>query len=263
MTLSPDGTRLVYVANVQLYLRAMDQLEAVPIRGTEENPAEPVFSPDGEWIAYFAGNKLKKIATKGGTPETLCDAQSPTGASWVDDRIVFGQGNRGIFETSAAGGAPRLLIAPDKTRNEFLHGPQVLPGGQAVLFTTRADSSARWDSGQIVVQTLKDGARKTLVQGGTDARYLPTGHVLYVRNGVLFASGFDRSRLALAGPTVSLIEGVAGTLSNQTGAAQFSVSLAGTLVYLPSTSGQGRTSHFEGRRHGKWGRIYEKRGRRD
>jgi serine/threonine-protein kinase len=110
-----------------------------------------------------------------------------------------------------------------------------------MLFTAKPNGSARWDSGQVVVQDLTNGARTILVQGGTDARYLATGHLLYMRDGVLYATAFDVRSLRLVGRTVSILEGVAGALSNQTGAAQFTVSLAGTLVYLPSNSGQGRT----------------------
>jgi Tol biopolymer transport system component len=239
MSVSPDGTRIVYVANQQLYLRALDQLVPVAIRGTEENPAEPVFSPDGEWIAYFARNTLKKIALRGGAVETLCDAQYPTGANWMGDRIVYGQGARGIFEESAAGGTPRLLVAPNA--NETLHGPQLLPGGRAVLFTSKPNGLARWDTAQIVVHELTTGARTTLVQGGSDGRYL-AGYLLYVREGVLFATAMDARRLTTSDRPVAMLDAVAQTTTNQTGAAQFSASAAGTLVYLPNTSsGQGRT----------------------
>ena len=241
MAISPDGTRIVYVANAQLYLRSMDQLEAVPIRGTNENPTEPFFSPDGQWVGYFARSKLKKIMVTGGAAVSVCDAQTPNGAFWAVDRIVFGQSVRGIMEVSPDGGTPTVLVAPDKSRNETLHGPQMLPDGQTILFTAKPYGSVRWDDAQVVVQSLKTGQRKKLVDGGTDARYLPTGHLVYVRDGVMFAAPFDAGRLDVLGGSVAMLEGVAETTANQTGAAQLAISRAGTLVYLPSAFGQNRT----------------------
>src|SRR5262249_24928691 len=135
LALSPDGSRLVYAANNQLFLRAMDQVEAALIRGSNDGPFEPVFSPDGQWIAYFSNGHLKKIRVIGGAPTTLCEAGAPWGASWTGERILFGEGPQGLFEVPAAGGASTLLVAPDTKRGEFLQSPQLLPGGTAVLFT--------------------------------------------------------------------------------------------------------------------------------
>ena len=158
LALSPDGTRLVYVANSQLFLRAMDQVDASPIRGTNEGAAEPFFSPDGQWIAYYADGHLRKVAISGGAPTTLCDAQIPWGASWEGDRIVFGEGPQGIFEVAATGGTPKLLVAPDTKQSEFLHGPQILPGGQAVLFTSGSPGvvASRWSNATIVGAVAED-----------------------------------------------------------------------------------------------------------
>jgi len=240
LALSPDGTRLVYVANSQLYLRAMDQVDASPIRGTSESPAEPFFSPDGQWIAYYADGHLKKVAISGGAPTTLCDAQVPWGASWDGDRIVFGEGPRGIFEVAATGGTPKLLVAADAKQSEFLHGPQILPGGQAVLFTSGSPGvvASRWSNATIVVQSLKTGERKTLVSGGTDGRYLPTGHLVFARDGVLFANAFDAARLELRGGPAAVVEGVAVASGGATGAVQVAFSNTGTLAYPPVMAGQ-------------------------
>ena len=240
MAISPDGTRVVYVANAQLYLRSLDQLEAAPIRGTSENPNEPFFSPDGQWVGYFARSKLKKIMVTGGAAVSVCDAQTPFGAFWDVDRIVFGESTRGILEVSPDGGTPTVLVAPDTSRNETLQVSQIRPGGQTILFTART-AGLRWDDAQVFVQSLKTGQRKKLVDGGTDARYLSTGHLVYVREGVMFAVPFDAGRLELRGGSVVMLEGIAESAAYQTGAAQFSISRAGSLVYLPSAFGQSRT----------------------
>ena len=183
VALSSDGPRLVYSANQQLYLRAMDQTEATPIRGTE-NARGPFFSPDGEWVGFSAERQLKKVAISGGASVRLCDAGGfggVLGARWgADDTIVFGERGAGIMQVSADGGAPEVLIPLDTTE-EVGHGPQVLPGEKAVLFTL-GDGSG-WDDAQIVVHSLETGERKVLIESGKDARYVPTGHLVYVLDG--------------------------------------------------------------------------------
>ncbi len=150
-----------------------------------------VFSPDGEWVGFHSilDGQLKKVAVRGGAPVNLCAAQNLLGARWgADDTIVFGQRGAGIMQVSADGGTPEVLI-PLTGTEEIGHGPQVLPGEKAVLFTL-ADGT-NWDDAQIVVYSLKTGERKVLIDGGRDARYVPTGHVVYVLDGTLLAVPFD------------------------------------------------------------------------
>ena len=230
---SPDGTHLVYVANNQLYLRAIDQLEATPIRGTE-GAREPFFSPEGEWVGFWAAGELQKVAIAGGAPVTLCEAGNLFGASWgADDRIVFGQGSEGIFQVSANGGTPELLISVDREeQGELAHGPEILPGGDAVLFTLFTGSGI-WDDAQIVVQSLVTGERKVLINGGRDARYVPTGHLVYGQEGTLLATPFDVVRLEVTGDRVPIAEGLSS--STITGTVQFAFSDQGSLIYVPGS----------------------------
>ena len=145
LALSPDGSRLAYVANSRINLRSMDQLEAIPIRGTEEGTnfgRSPFFSPDGLWVGYWQEGQLRKVAVTGGAPVKLCDADNPAGASWgADDAILYGQGGRGIWRVSDRGGTPELLIEVDASKAESAHGPQMLPGGDKVLFTLRTSGT--------------------------------------------------------------------------------------------------------------------------
>ena len=236
VALSPDGTKLVYVANQQLYLRAMDQMEATPIRGTENGSQSPFFSLDGQWVGFWAEGKLKKVSIGGGAPVSLSDARSPFGASWApDDTIVFGQRFGGILRVSADGGAPEVLIPVDAAKGERAHGPQILPGGKAVLFTLAVGTD--WDEAQIVVQSLDTGERSVLVEGGSDARYVPTEHLVYALAGTLLAVPFDLARLEATGGPVPLVEGV--MRSHNTGAAHFSLSQNGSLVYIAGPLGGG------------------------
>jgi eukaryotic-like serine/threonine-protein kinase len=239
LALSPDGARLAFVANNQLFIRAMDQLEAAAVRGAGDSPFEPVFSPDGQWIAYYSTGHLKRIPIAGGAPTTICEAQAPWGASWTGDRILFGEGPGGILEVSANGGVPRVLVAADTKTAEFLHGPQLLPDGEHVLFTVGSAGSVidRWAGAQIAVQSLKTGARKILMHGGADGRYVPTGHIVYGREGILFANAVDLDRLELVGGPTAVVEGVGMAAGGLTGALQFAVSSAGSLAYLPAQAG--------------------------
>ena len=136
------------------------------------------------------------------------------------------------MKVSQNGGKPELLVSVNG--DELAHGPQVLPDGQTVLFTlAKGTSSDRWDKGHIVVQSLRSGERKTLIEGGSDARYLPTGHLVYALGGVLFAVPFDLTRLEVKGGPIPIVEGVRRAIGAATGAAQFSFSDTGSLTYVP------------------------------
>jgi serine/threonine-protein kinase len=236
VALSPRATHLVYVANGRLNLRAIDQLTATPIPGTGGVGAgtgrDPFFSPDGQWIGFWQSGELKKVAITGGAPVKLGDApQGTMGASWgVDDTIVYGRGPAGIWRVSGQGGTPERLVAVDEKKAELAHGPQLLPGGRAVLFTLATGGG--WNEAQIVVQSLETSERKVLLRGGRDARYVETSHLVYARSGTVLAVPFDLSRLEVTGGPVSLLEGVrdAGAF---TGATHFSLSGDGSLVYVP------------------------------
>lgn len=231
IAVSPDGTHLAYVANDQLYLRALDELEPKPLAGTEaSSPTLPFFSPDGKWIGFYStrDGQLEKVALTGGAAIKLCSTANPYGASWgSDDTIVFGEGGGGVVRVSASGGTPEVLIAVDANKGEHAHGPQILPDGRTVLFTLGHRS---WDDAQIVVQSLDSGERRVLIDGGTDARYLPTGHLVYALSGNLLAVPFDVDRLEIQGGPVPLVERVSSAFV--TGGVNFDVSRDGMLVYL-------------------------------
>src|SRR5262245_41281263 len=243
--LSPDGTTLAFVAQTpaggpsQLYVRLLDQLQARTLAGTED-ATNPFFSPDGQWLAFFANGKLKKISITGGPAITLCDAPQPRGGSWTDaDSIVFQQvGTRGadLMRISSAGGTPQPLIAlaPGEATQRY---PQVLPGGNAVLFTSNTSTGGGYDNADVVVQSLPNGARKVLARRAFYGRYAPSGHLLYVHGCTLCAVPFDLSRLDVVGQAVPVIEGINAYVGS--GAANFEISPTGTLVYVPGTTTNG------------------------
>jgi serine/threonine-protein kinase len=236
LALSPDATHLVYVANNQLYLRALNQLDAFPIRqtGGETNTfgRDPFFSPDGKWVGFWQGRKLKKVLVDGGTPVDVCEAETPLlGASWSDDdAILYGAGATGIYRVSAKGGQPTLIVPnPGGTA----YGPQLLPDGRSVLFTLKRDISS-WDDADLVVESLSDHHREVVVRGATDARYVDTGHLVYVSYGTLFGQRFSLGSLKVEGTPVALVQNVAQS-PIQTGAAHFSIARSGTLAYIPGS----------------------------
>ena len=155
--------------------------------------------------------------------------------SWSADEIVYGAGPRGIMRVSANGGMPEQIVSVEST--ELAASPQMLPGNRAVLFTLAAGATSgagtrQWDTARIVVQTLGSGERKTVVESGSHARYLSTGHIVYVLGGVLFAAPFDERRLQVSGRAVPVVDGIMRGVFGNT-AAQYSVSGSGSLVFVP------------------------------
>ena len=239
VAISPDGNNIVYVANNQLYLRPMAEMESRPIQGTSLDVSTPVFSPDGQWIAFWTaaeGGKFKKVAITGGASVTICDSALPWGASWgPDDQILIGAGPAGIQRVSANGGKPETIVAVKA--GEEAQGPQLLPGGDAVLFTLATGTAAdRWDKAQILVHSLKSGERTVLIEGGSDARYLSTGHIVYALGTTLLAAPFDVKDLQVMGGPVPVIEGVL-RFGLGIGAANVSFSDGGSMVYIPGNAG--------------------------
>jgi len=236
VAVSPDGGRLAYVATREgvrrLFLREMDEFEAVVIAGTED-AFDPFFSPDGQWVGFFTGDEVKKVSVRGGPPVTLCDAEDSRGASWgPDDTIVFAAGSpTSLSRVSSGGGVSEILTTPDPEQREFGHlWPELLPNGRAVLFAI--DTGEGFDNALIAVQSLETGERKVLLEGGTAPRYAPTGHMVYAREDKLLAVPFDLEDLAVTGHPLPVLESVA--VNPFFGLAQFSFSRDGLLAYMPT-----------------------------
>jgi serine/threonine-protein kinase len=248
--LSPDGTVMAFVGQqltrggaAQLYVRRLSQLQAAPLAGTDDAQS-PFFSPDGQWIAFFAGGKLKRIPTTGGPVITICDAALGRGGAWADDgTIVFspdvGPAGR-LLQVSYAGGTPTPLtaLAQSEVNQRW---PEILPGGDAVLFTSTRSPGSYHDA-DLVVQPLPAGARKVVLRGGSYGRYVHSGHLVYVDDGRLKAVPFDLKRLEVTGQPVTVVEGVSSNAAS--GGAQVAVSAAGTLVYLPGLRASGAPIHW-------------------
>ena len=239
VALSPDGTKLVYVgthenATRQLFLRVMDGAEGKAIAGTE-GAYIPFFSPDGQWVGFFAQGKLKKVPADGGAPQVLCDAPSGMGADWAADGMIYFMpfNTSGMWKVAASGGTPQEVTKLDRSRGEVSHRwPQLLAGGEAVLFTVWTGPG--WDEKSLQMQVLKSGERRVLAEGASTGRYVTSGHLVYNRDGVqtLMALPFDVERLQVTGgPAVALAEQV---WEGGAEGAQYAVSSAGTMAYVAS-----------------------------
>ena len=224
VTISADGMHVLYKGNsargVQLYLRSLDDFMDRPIPGTEGVVGNPFFSPDGEYVGFFAGGKLKKVLLSGGVPITLCDAAAPVvfvlyGSWGLDDTIVFSAER--LYRVSASGGEPEVLATPE-----------ILPGGKAVVFTVGRGLV----NNQIAVLSLDTGEKKIVIEDGRQAQYLESGHLIYAQAGTgnLMSVLFDLATLEVMSDPVTVLQEVRQTTP---GFVDYSLSDQGRLVYVP------------------------------
>jgi Tol biopolymer transport system component len=245
--ISPNGRIVVLTAlgttGPRLFVRRLDQLQATPLAGTE-GANNPFFSPDGQWVAFFAAGKLKKTSITGGAAVTLCDASSGRGGTWADDGTIYFQPGIApgpLMRILESGGTPEPL-GPVTAGELVPRWPYVLPGGRALLYTG-VDPRIGFEAADLMIQPLPRGAPKLVLHGGFHGRYVPSGlgsptraerergHIVYMHEGTLFAVPFDPFTLEVIGRPAPVLEGLLSSDSN--GGAQFSVSDAGTLVYSP------------------------------
>ena len=196
LALSPDGSWLAYVSevggNTELFLRAMDRLDAQAIPGSDR-AMNPFFSPDGKWLGFFQGGDLKAVPIAGGVLRTICSACTPVnnwGASWGhDDTIVFGVLDQGLQSVPASGGTPKMLTILNRESGEWAHGwPLFLPDGKGLLFTVLTKGGSK-----LGALDLESGRLRHLDElgEGAQAQYLPSGVLVYGQSGKLMAVRFD------------------------------------------------------------------------
>ncbi|MBL7185383.1 MAG: serine/threonine-protein kinase [Phycisphaerae bacterium] len=238
VALSPDGTRLAYVVHRgntnHIWHRSLEKFEAEMIPGTEDAYA-PFFSPDSNWIGFCAEGKLKKVSLLGGAPQTICEAQLAGDGCWLeDDTVVFADGQKyGLWQVTASGGEPKQLtttaLSFQKEKREHSHlYPHILPEGKGVLFTI-------FNPGQnlIAMFSFETGQSRTLIERGSCAHYVQTGHLIYSLERDLIAVPFDLKTMKKSGPPLPVVEGV---MLGWYGTAHFSVSPNGSLAYIPGNA---------------------------
>ena len=232
LAISRDGMHVVYPSQVgsrmQCYLRTLDQLEAIPIRGTEEGAGSFFFSPDGTQLGFILSGTLKKVPIQGGVSQAICEVSGiAAGGTWRDDgTIVVGRHGAGLLSVPATGGEPQLLTFLDPEKGENGHvWPEFLPGGKALLFTILAGE--RWESVQIAALDLESTKHHVLLPGG-NPHSSPTGHLVYGRDGAIWAVAFDPTKLKVIGESVPVLD----VVTKSSGAANFSFSDNGSLAYV-------------------------------
>jgi serine/threonine-protein kinase len=232
VALSPDGQTLAYVAEeageATLFVRPLARIQALPVG--EKGSREPFFSPDGRSIGFRVVRTLKRQPLDGGPVETIATLPSGTatvhGIHWgADGTILVGAGRLGLIRVRGDG-AVETLVEP--AQNRWIFYPSALPGGKAIVYTETGENASH---GEIVLFDLATRT-STPLRPGLAARYLPTGHLVFLDGGALTGIGFDADRLRLRGPAVTLVAGV--QLNPETAAAQVAFSDSGTLAYLPA-----------------------------
>ena len=234
---SPDGRHLVYAATnaagtPQLYLRALGGFEVRELPGTE-NAELPFFSPGGDWVGFWANDSVYKVPTGGGAPIKLADVRlGARGACWtLDDTLILGGVNRGLLRLGADGGTPEEIISTNVARGEEYHAwPSLLPNQEHLLFTavTAESSNLAWLSLTSADWDLIEGT-----QDATQAQYLDSGHLVFLRKGAVYAVPFDLKELSLSGEPKLVLDGVLTKSLAGHQIAYFAVARGGTLMYVP------------------------------
>lgn len=243
LAITPDGSRVVYkggarLDRTQLLAYALDQLTPQPL--TQSGlPKGPFVSPDGQWVGFFepgaAGVILKKVAMTGGPPVTLARLDGPSrGATWGANGTILAasaESSTGLLQIPASGGDATVVTRPARERGEGDHlWPEFLPDREAVLYTI-TPSNGDVSGAAVAVLDLATGASKTVIRGASQARYLASGHLVYLAHGALWAVGFDVDRRETAGAAKVVVPQV---VTLPTGVAEFDVARDGTLVYVAS-----------------------------
>ena len=234
VAVTPDGSEIAYVGHhggvSQIYVRAIGDLNARPLPGTE-GAETPFFSPDGQWLGISSGGKLKKVPIAGGPTVIIAKAETSS-ACWAPDNTIYSGSESGLFKVPAAGGEPQRITTLDAKTQETDHRfPEMLPGGKALIFVVRNAEQPSFDDADIAAVSLANGERKILIKSGTNPHYVSTGHLVFLRAGVLLAVPFDPVRLEIKGAAVPVAENI---LENpRIGAGQYAISNDGSLIYIP------------------------------
>ena len=234
LAISDDGSEIVVSTAYRLYHRSLGAPEFEPIAGSESRQvgvSSPTISPDGQSVAYWSAGSIWRLPLVGGTPVTVLRTINPLGMDWDETGIVYTADND-ILRVPAEGGEPEIIA--DLPTGHSPLGPQMLPGGTDVLVTVAEGSDAdRWERAQVIIVNVATKERTTVIDGGADARYVPTGHIVFARGGSLLAVPFDLKSRKVTGSAVPVVEGVRRGLIGATGTAHYAISTSGVLVYAP------------------------------
>jgi serine/threonine-protein kinase len=243
VNISPDGKFMSFLVQstvgTKLVLRPSDRehFETVlgsDLPGVQTNAAYSAFSPDGQWIAFNSANGIRKASVFGGSSVNVCEMGSqPRGIWWGSDKnIYFGYIGGTINRTGENGGTVTPVTTLDSASGEISHRfPELLPDGKSILYTIKFNTITSFDEAAIAALDMKSGQRKILIRGGTYARYVPTGHIVYARGSNIYAVPFDLERLEVTGSPKQLFMG--GWMNPFSGETCLAFSNDGMLLYVP------------------------------
>ncbi len=241
VNISPDGNffSVVVQSNVgsKLALRPSNRDSFEPVLGSEVNGVQQIFhafSSDGQWVAFSTNTTIKKSSVFGGTSVTLCDAGALLRGLWWghDKQIYFGHISSSIYRVSENGGEMTPVTTLDSASGEISHRfPELLPDGKNILYTIKFNTITTFDEAAIAVVDINSGEKKILIRGGTCARYVPTGHLIYTKGSFIYAVPFDLGKIEVTGPPKQLFKG--GWTNPFSGEASIGFTDGGTLVYVP------------------------------
>ncbi len=238
IAITPNGRQIAYVTgsedgSSQIWIRSLGDFAARPVAGTE-GAHSPFFSPDGQWLGYFANGKLEKISLAGGVPQVLCSGTAGNGsATWAPGGTIYFSGGFGaLLRVSGDGGDCRHILSPNASTGAVAIGqPSILPGGRSLLVAV--ENGFGGQQSNVAVLSLKTRKLKILLQDATNPSYVAPGYLVFGRAGTLWGAPFDAKSLQLAGPPAPLVSGVA---DNEGGTFdQFAVSESGMLIYAPGS----------------------------
>lgn len=236
VVLSPDGRRIAFISFRKqvprvrtMFLDRANGSEPKELAGTE-GARGLFFSPDNRWLGYWASGRLWKVPVDGGTPVALCEAQDLLGGSWGDDdTIIAAITTSGLWRIPASGGKPvRVEGIPEDLGPRW---PHMLPGGRAVVFSAGAPAQG---PPRILAWSFVDNRLKDLGAAGGHARYLVSGHLVWVNRGNMLIAPFDKDKLQLTGKPIRFTDDVA---TGMYGSAEFDISATGDLVYRRHAGG--------------------------
>jgi eukaryotic-like serine/threonine-protein kinase len=255
LAISPDGQTIVFVATSEgrsrLWLRSLDSVSARPLAGTD-NAYLPFWSPDSRSVGFFAVGQLKRIDIDGGSVQTLADAPVGRGGTWNrEGTILFTPVPASpIFRIAATGGEPAAVTRLERPQQQDHYSPAFLPDGRHFLYYILGSPEARG----VYVGQLDGSQPRRLLDADSPAVHASSGHLLFVRQGTLFAQQLDPVRLELTGNPVPVAEGIRVGLY-ELALAAVSVSAAGSLVYRSGSGGQSQLAWVDrsGKEMGKVG----------
>jgi serine/threonine-protein kinase len=243
LAISRDGRTVAYSGRragvTRLYVRRLGDGEATELAGTE-GAHSPFFSPDGTWIAFVSGDRLKKVEVTGGPTFELCTVSADRSGVWLDDGsiVLAPRATQPLVRLPSTGGVPSVVVPLDSTAGERTHRwPDALPGGEWVIFTVGSKSSpGDYEDATICAVSVRTGERREIFKGAAIARYAPPGHLILARNGVLLAAPIDVGNPRLTRDPIPLLDRVAREPTS--GMVHFAVARNGTLIYVPQLQGE-------------------------